>query len=307
MRPSEAAADSVEGLGPDMRLSIVSDVAHSHSPQPDVQPVQGLFERNGCPLHYWLTKADAALPWIVFTHGAGVDHGMFDAQWPALQGVRRVLMWDVRGHGLSQPSGAAFTLQAVVDDLVALLDHLGITHATFAGQSMGGNVSQALVQQHPNRVDSLVLIDCACNTFSLSAVERLMLKLTPAILKFYPHERLLHDSAKAAAFTPAAQAYTYEAMKRIPRDELITILQEVTAVLHDDPAYRIPRPFLLIRGEHDNAGAIAKQAPIWAAREPNCVDDVVIPNAGHNSNQDNPAAFNRVLLEFLASQSAARG
>ena len=264
---------------------------------------QYVLERDGCPLHYWLSdEAAITLPWLILTHGAGVDHHMFDAQLPALHGKCRVLTWDVRGHGLSRPMGKAFSMQIVVDDLLAILDQLSIRQAIFAGQSMGGNVSQAMVQQHAERVDALVLIDCACNTFSLSAIEKWAVKLTPALLKLYSQERLLRDSAKAAAITPAAQAYIYEAMKRIPRDELVTILTEVTAVLHDDPAYRIPKPFLLVRGERDNAGAIAKQAPIWAAHEPNCVRYVVIPDAGHNANQDNPAFFNRVLLEFLAAR-----
>ncbi len=57
-------------------------------------------------------------------------------------------------------------------------------------------------------------------------------------------------------------------------------------------------PFLLTHGGHDGTGSIRKQAPTWAAYEPD-VKYVVIPDAGHNANQDNPEFFNRALREFM--------
>ena len=70
--------------------------------------------------------------------------------------------------------------------------------------------------------------------------------------------------------------------------------------------YTIPRPFLLTHGEHDkaNRGVYPRRAPAWAAKEPNCTDQVV-PNAGHTANLDNPEAFNRLLLDFLARHASS--
>ncbi len=253
---------------------------------------------DGCDIHYWLT-GDAARPLLVLTHGAGANHRMFDAQLPALAAGYRVLTWDVRAHGLSRPNSAPFTVTRVVDDLKALLDAIGCERAVIGGQSMGGNVAQEFVRRHPERTRALLLIDCACNTASLSTLEKVALKLTPGLLKLYPFEQMLKDSAKASALTPAARDYVAEAMRTIPKDEIVTILTEVTGILRDDPHYRIPVPFLLVRGDHDNAGAIKKQAEPWSKREPNCAGYVVIPNAGHCANMDNPAHFNRVMLRFL--------
>lgn len=55
---------------------------------------------------------------------------------------------------------------------------------------------------------------------------------------------------------------------------------------------------LLMHGEGNKMGDIAKIAPLWAAREPDC-RYVVIPDARHFAVLDNPEFFNRVLLEFL--------
>jgi len=261
-----------------------------------------LLERKGCPLHYWITGEGDA-PLIVFTHGAGADHHMFDAQVAALAGHYRTLVWDARGHGCSRPMGDQFSIAIAVADLLAIFDRLSAQRAIVVGQSMGGNIAQELVHMHPERAQALVLVNCACNTFSLSAAERLAVATTPAILPMYPYETLLGQSARAAAVNPEVQAYLYNNMRILTKPELVQILSATTACLRDDPDYRIPRPFLLVLGEHDGTGAIAKQAPIWASRERQR-RYAVIPNAGHCSNRDNPEVFNRVLGEFLAAQTS---
>jgi 3-oxoadipate enol-lactonase len=257
--------------------------------------------RSGSPLHYWLHEGDTTTPLLVFTHGAGADHRMWDQQVAALGGQYRLLTWDVRGHGASRPIGDAFSLPIVVDDLLAILDHQDIDQAIFIGQSMGGNVSQELVRSYPNRVTALALVDCACNNYPLSVFERWVLSITPALLRLYPYEMLLKQSAAASAIQPAVRDYLYHAMKQLSKADIVTVLTETTRVLRDDPDYRISRPFLLLRGEHDNAGAIKRQAEAWAARETNCRAYIVLPGVGHCSNQDNPQAFNEQLLLFMTT------
>jgi pimeloyl-ACP methyl ester carboxylesterase len=79
------------------------------------------------------------------------------------------------------------------------------------------------------------------------------------------------------------------------------VLTAAANSLHEEPNYRIMKPLLLVHGERDNLGNIKKDAPKWAARDPHC-HYVVIPDAGHCSNQDNPEFFNRTLLEWLAQE-----
>jgi len=103
---------------------------------------------------------------------------------------------------------------------------------------------------------------------------------------------------------PDVQQYLYDAMRSLSKDELVMVLRETTACLRDDPTYRIPKPFLLVRGEHDQTRAINKQAPVWTAHEPQCCY-VVIPDAGHCANQDNPERFNQIMLEFLGEHAVS--
>src|SRR5437764_7743170 len=118
-----------------------------------------MFENRGCLLHYWLSGPQAA-PLVVFTHGAAMDHGVWDGIVPLVAEHYRVLTWDVRAHGLSRPTKEPFTIQRATEDLLALLDHVGYADATFIGHSMGGNIGQEVVFSHPERVKALVMLDC---------------------------------------------------------------------------------------------------------------------------------------------------
>ena len=93
-----------------------------------------ILERDGCTLHYWLAGPEER-PLVVLTHGATMDHRMFVAQAEALTSHYRVLYWDVRGHGLSQPLNEDFSLRQAVADLLALLDRIGYERAALVGHS----------------------------------------------------------------------------------------------------------------------------------------------------------------------------
>jgi 3-oxoadipate enol-lactonase len=261
----------------------------------EIQP--SILERKGCPLHYWLTGEEGR-PLVVFTHGAMIDHHTFDPQLPVVSHHYRVLTWDVRGHGQSQPIGVPFTMHEAVEDLVALLDVVGDRQAILVGQSMGGNIAQEMVFLHPERVIALVAFDCTCNTIKLLAIERAMLRLARPLFQLYPYELLKKQSAQQSAVKPEVRQYLYKAMSQLTKDVFITIMLGTSLCLHYEPDYTITQPLLLIRGEHDQLGNIKTAMPRWAARDSQS-QYVVVPHAGHCSNQDNVEFVNTLLLDFL--------
>ena len=62
--------------------------------------------------------------------------------------------------------------------------------------------------------------------------------------------------------------------------------------------FAIDVPLLLVHGNQDNTGSIQRQMPEWAEDHPNATYHV-IPDAGHNANQDNAAYFNNLMDEWL--------
>jgi len=94
---------------------------------------------------------------IVFVNSLGTDFRIWDEVVPALAASARVIRYDLRGHGLSDAMPAQRGIDDHVDDLLALLDHLGAPRATIIGLSVGGMIAQRLAILAPQRVEALVL------------------------------------------------------------------------------------------------------------------------------------------------------
>jgi len=257
----------------------------------------GILPRGETAVRYWLAGPESA-PLVVLTHGATADHTMFDDQVPALAKHYRVLTWDVPGHGLSQPLPSDFGMLRLVGDLLALLDHIGIERAVLLGQSMGGNLAQEVVFAHPERVSALALIDCTDNFQKLSAVEKAALASARPLFALYPFATLKRQSAESSAQRSESQARLAAMIERVAdKHAFVEIFMRTTGALHYEPEFRIPCPVLMLMGEQEKLGNIAKTMPKMAQREG--VDLVVVPGAGHCSNMDEPEFVNAEILRFL--------
>jgi 3-oxoadipate enol-lactonase len=87
--------------------------------------------------------------------------------WPAefVEGLAdqfTLVLFDNRGTGLSDKPTSGYALSNMAEDVIGLMDHLGIDHANVLGYSMGGAIAQELVCHHPERVSSLVLFATLC-------------------------------------------------------------------------------------------------------------------------------------------------
>lgn len=128
--------------------------------------MQHYFERDGLRLSYYLD--DFTDPWrdaptLVLLHGAMANARRFYSWVPALARDYKVVRLDLRGHGDSQvPTEAqGLSLDVLVDDLIGLLDHLGVHSAHIVGNSAGGYVGQHLAMRAPERVRTLALFGSA--------------------------------------------------------------------------------------------------------------------------------------------------
>jgi len=264
---------------------------------------ESILVRNGCPIHYWIGgKTDA--PLVVFTHGATVDHHEWDATLPLLVEHFRVMAWDVRGHGLSRPASTVpvsgvFDFVEARADLLALLDTLGVEQAVLVGHSMGGNLGQEVVFYHPERVQALVMLDCTWNFQRLSSSDKFWLALAGPIFKLYPYKTLIDQSLAVTAMSKASQELLRTSMQQLSKEEYIHILMQTSLCLHYEPEFKITKPMLMLVGDQDKTGNIRKVMPLWAVHDD--VKLVIIPNAKHAANLDQPEVFHKHLLDFLFS------
>lgn len=100
------------------------------------------------------------LPVLVLSNSLGTDLSMWDAPLPAFTQHFRVLRYDSRGHGASTFTGGTFGIDRLGQDVIRLLDHLGIRSVSFCGLSVGGLVGQWLGLNAAKQMKQLVL----CNT-----------------------------------------------------------------------------------------------------------------------------------------------
>lgn len=226
---------------------------------------------------------------------------MFDAQVPVFSENYRVITWDMRGHGRSQPLGdigEGLLVSDYIEDLTALMDHLEYEKVSLVGQSLGGHLAQDIVFYHPDRVTALATIGSSCSTIKQPKSGLLALRISPLMFKVWPEGNLYKKVAENTAITPEAQAYAYDAIRQLSKEDFMKVWNAVTDLLHYEPGYKIEHPLLITHGDSDEFGNIKKISPKWAERDPKS-RYVVIPDAGHNANQDNPQFFNQALLEFL--------
>lgn len=250
-------------------------------------------------LHFW-TSGSPERPAVLFTHGATADHEMFNAQVAALAPAYYVVTWDVRGHGRSRPVKRRFTLRDCAADAIALLDALHVKQAVLVGQSMGGFINQYAYLQSPDRVCAMAMIGSASIAFPYSAWEVLALKLTMPLFQVWPYKHFARTVAQQVSLKPETRDYMLRAISVLSHREFLDIWMAVTLAIDSVglPGHHIRVPLLLTHGSQDNSGMIRRDAQKWADYEPD-VEYVVIPDAGHNANQDNPQFTNRVLRDFL--------
>ncbi|MFW3168551.1 3-oxoadipate enol-lactonase [Geodermatophilus sp. CPCC 206100] len=103
-------------------------------------------------------------PVVVLSNSLGATRGMWDPQVPALAERFRVITYDTRGHGSSPAPAGPYTLDDLVDDVLALLDRLRVARAHVAGLSLGGMTAMRLAARDPDRVGRIALLCTSAKT-----------------------------------------------------------------------------------------------------------------------------------------------
>lgn len=121
------------------------------------------IDREGVGIHYEVHDAASGtgqLP-LLLSHGFGASSLMWAKNIDALVADRTVVTWDIRGHGDSDSPDdpTAYTRSASLEDMAAILDACGIERAALGGHSLGGYLSLAFRNVHPDRVAALLLFN----------------------------------------------------------------------------------------------------------------------------------------------------
>jgi tRNA nucleotidyltransferase/poly(A) polymerase/pimeloyl-ACP methyl ester carboxylesterase len=113
------------------------------------------MDQKQVTLHY--EEQGTGIP-LILVHGFPLDHTIWLPVANKLQKETRVIMPDLRGFGRSPVPSGTGSMRAMADDLLFLMDHLGIQKAMLAGHSMGGYVCLAFALAYPHRINGLALV-----------------------------------------------------------------------------------------------------------------------------------------------------
>jgi 3-oxoadipate enol-lactonase len=244
-------------------------------------------------------------PVLVLANSLGTNLHMWDDVVPRLASEYRVLRYDMRGHGSSSVPARPYSLADLGNDLLSLLDELGIVRCNFCGISIGGLLGMCLGIHAPHRVEKLILANTAARIGTEAGWnERISQVLRGGVAsiadagmeRWFSATFRQNSPAKVAAIREMLAATSpegYAGCCAALRDA------DMTANLH-----RLRAPSLIVAGELDPA-TTPTEARVLAQRiaEARLVE---LPTA-HLSPVELPEEFSSAVLHFLNARDETNG
>ncbi len=239
---------------------------------------------------------------IILAHAFPFTHEMWAPQVEMLNDRWRVVTFDVRGLGRSDPGTGEFKLDDYVDDVMRIMDELGIERAVMGGLSMGGYVSMRLCERAPERVRALVLCSTRSNADGPDALA--MRQTWIEIIKHRGVRPFAEDFVKKL-FSPQTYVQAPQIIEHqlaiIEAHEPIGIIGAIRALSTrtDMTAglMKVAVPTLILYGEEDALTPVALGREIQARVAGS--EFYVIPAGAHMCNLENPEVFNERLYDFM--------
>jgi pimeloyl-ACP methyl ester carboxylesterase len=243
----------------------------------------GTVDSAGAKIYYARYGRDGG-PVVILLHGGLGNSDHWANQVPALVDHFAVVVIDSRGQGRSGRSKTTLTYDVMAEDVVAVMDVLKLPRASVVGWSDGGEVALKLGIAHPDRVDRLFV-------FGANYDER--------------------GSKPRGSRTATFQAYAdrcradYQRLTPSPHDwgkyvDAVLPLYETPMGFTADQLRGIQAPTVIADGDHDEV-IVRDQVEEMAKLIPHA-KLVVFADASHFALWQDPASFNRAVVEFLTAK-----
>ncbi|MDQ1397064.1 MAG: 3-oxoadipate enol-lactonase / 4-carboxymuconolactone decarboxylase [Acidimicrobiaceae bacterium] len=257
------------------------------------------------PLPHHAVEGPAGAPVLVLSNSLGTDLHLWEPQMPILRERFRVVRYDHPGHGGTPASHGPLRLDDLAAGVIALLDHIDIATASFCGLSLGGMVGMALASGAPERIERLVL---ACTSAHLDP------------RGWWDRARTVRDEGTAAIaeavvgrwFTPGFAEANPEVVERFRKMFLASDPSgyasccEAIAAMDLEPRLAgIRAPTLVVGGAVDAATPPEHSEAI--ARRIAGSRLVMLADAAHLANVEQPSAFTDAVLDHLDPSAYDRG
>ncbi len=242
---------------------------------------------------------------IVLIHGLGADMSRFAGNIGPLSRTHRVITLDLVGFGASGKPDRAYRAQDFVDQVLSVMNQLGVDQATLVGNSMGGWVSMLFAEQHPERVKGLVLVAPAFVYGLPEAVsaEQLIAGAGPQTIENMRGylERVYYDPPTDAA-TVERLLNEHKALNdggAIP--SISRSIKRGEDTFSPGRVEDIQTETLIVHGRQDGIVPLAASQALSTAL-PNATL-TIIEQSGHWPQLEQSAAFNSLLVDWMRKRT----
>jgi 3-oxoadipate enol-lactonase len=264
------------------------------------------IKANGISVHYTLEGSESS-PVITLSHSLATDSSMWEPQMEKLLRSYRILRYDTRGHGETDAPEGPYSLDMLAEDVLGLLQALGIRKTFFMGLSMGGMIGQVLALKTPSMLSGLILCDTSSRI--------------PEETKPVWDERI--EAVKKKGMGTQVEATIERWFTPRFRDEHREVVEKVSAMIRatnprgyigcahairaldlTDRLSAIKLPTLIVVGE-DDPGTPASASQTIHKRIKGS-ELVILKSAAHLSNIEQAEAFSTAVLNFLRKIEASQ-
>ena len=234
---------------------------------------------------------------ILFVHGLGANLNQFEKQHEYFSNSFQVLSINLRGHGKShltfQSDQPDFTLSAMSEDVIKVLDYLASEQAHFVGNSMGGNVGYELLKSHPLRLKTFT-------TFGTTAKLKKS-KLTIALMRtMYKllSSRTIGNLSSSSGNTAYSKQLIKKMMSQTAKSTMLAIIPNIANFNYLAVIRNSKIPAMIIKGGNDQEINKVIGSTIQEFEKRGNFQLKNMTEIGHFANLDNPEQFNHLLEDF---------
>jgi pimeloyl-ACP methyl ester carboxylesterase len=287
---NQKSVDYLQQNKPSSEIIFIKPQYSWEKPQEQVPVKEGYLEVEGAKLWYWDTGGDGEV--VVFSHPASGSGLTWEYQQPFLaKAGYRVIGYSRRGFYQSEVIDPKVKVSAS-DDLLKLVDHLGIEKFHIIAIAAGGNVAPDLADAHPNRILSLMM---GCTIGRTTDVSYLAGNATLRPREFNSLPVYLKELSPfyRGANPAGSEEWIKISAKARGKNRVGANIREMTPEILQS----IKHPTLLFTGDADlymPTSRLRAYAKYWDNPEV-----VIFRGAGHAPYWEQPLAFNKVMLDFL--------
>lgn len=242
-------------------------------------------------------------PPLVLLHANPFDHTMWLYQLAHFSRRYTVVALDLRGYGRSDKPETPFTFADMANDVVGVIRDCGYTRVALAGASIGATLALSIALDHPDLVRALVLVGGEAGNPPVFARLAEDYAARPLAEQRRDHMQMIADPDLAR--TPLGRYLLEAALETTPELSGTAIAQIFRARAKVDLRARLSEvavPTLVVNGATD----VSLESGVYTASHIPGAARRIIPESGHLCCLENPAAFDRAVLDFLDGQAMGR-